>query len=82
MTTDERLEKLVERHEALTESVELIAKMQLEGEKRHTWVVDTLVRLEGSILEHDSQIGKLTQSVNSLAQTVERYIKSRHNGGN
>ena len=29
MTIDERLEKLTERHEALTQTVELIAAMQL-----------------------------------------------------
>jgi chromosome segregation ATPase len=82
VTADERLEKLVERHEALTQSVELITKAQLESEKRHAWVVDTLLRLEGSILDHDAQIGKLTESVKSLAQTVDRYIKARTNGGN
>lgn len=32
MTIDERLEKLTERHEALTQTVELIARMQLENE--------------------------------------------------
>ena len=32
MTVDERLEKLVERHEALTQSVELVAAMQLKTE--------------------------------------------------
>ena len=34
MTIDERLERLTARHEALTQTVELIAAMQLTNEKR------------------------------------------------
>lgn len=34
MNIDERLEKLAERHEALTQTVELIAAMQRDNEKR------------------------------------------------
>jgi len=34
MTIDERLEKLTERHEALAQSLEIIAGMQLAAEKR------------------------------------------------
>jgi hypothetical protein len=34
MTIDERLEKLTGRHEALTQTVELIAAMQRDSEKR------------------------------------------------
>ncbi|MGH9585236.1 MAG: hypothetical protein ACRD4O_20145 [Bryobacteraceae bacterium] len=34
MNIDERLEKLTERHEALTQTVELIVSMQRENEKR------------------------------------------------
>ena len=31
MTTDERLEKLIQRHEALAETVQILASMQLEA---------------------------------------------------
>ena len=34
MTIDERLERLTERHEALTQTVELIAAMQLANDKQ------------------------------------------------
>jgi len=34
MTIDERLERLTERHEALTQTVELIAVMQLANDKQ------------------------------------------------
>jgi len=33
MTTDERLDRLTERHNALTQTVEVIAGMQRENEK-------------------------------------------------
>ena len=48
MSIDERLEKLVERHEALTQSVELVATMQQEVEKEQkktTLEVRKLARL-------------------------------------
>jgi hypothetical protein len=35
MNIDERLAALVERHEALTETVELLAEQQAEAEERH-----------------------------------------------
>jgi hypothetical protein len=35
VTIDERLEKLTERHEALTQTVELTARMQQDNEKRY-----------------------------------------------
>ncbi len=34
MTIDERLDRLTDRHEALTQTVEIIASMQRENEKR------------------------------------------------
>ena len=34
MTIDERLERLTERHEALTQTVELIAAVQLANDKQ------------------------------------------------
>ena len=35
MDIDQRLDKLAERHEALTQSVELIARMQQKNEEAH-----------------------------------------------
>jgi uncharacterized protein Yka (UPF0111/DUF47 family) len=35
VTIDERLEKLVERHEALTQSMELMEERQIAAEERH-----------------------------------------------
>jgi hypothetical protein len=73
MTTDERLEKLIERHEALALSVEMLAGMQREtevlhreNEKRVAQIMDTMNRM-GRIIEiheqlhddHDSRLNKL-----------------------
>ena len=53
MDMDKRLEKLVERHEALSQTVEILAGMQRENEKRfdqvtHNFeiVLDSIKRLE------------------------------------
>ena len=76
---DKRLDRLTERHEALAQSAELIVKAQLEHEKRHAWVVDTLVRIEGNILDNELQLRELKEQV---AATVDRYIRARGNGPN
>ena len=80
MNIDERLEKLTERHEALIQTVELLAAAQRETDKRHAGVVDTLVRIEGNTLDNELQINKLTATVDRLAETVDRYIAARGNG--
>ena len=69
-----------ERLEALTETVELLAAMQRENDKRHAWVVDTLVRIEGNVLDNELQFSKLTSTVDRLAQTVDRSIAARGHG--
>jgi hypothetical protein len=59
MTMDERLEKLLERREALTQSVELIASMQQDVEresKKTTQEIRKLARLVRVIvLDHESR---------------------------
>jgi DNA repair exonuclease SbcCD ATPase subunit len=42
MTIDERLEKLAERHEALTETVELLAQRSVAAEERHDREMDEI----------------------------------------
>ena len=58
MTIDERLEKLVERHEALTQSVELMAS--------------TMNRLEKVSAENASSIGMLARAVLSHEERLDR----------
>ena len=49
MTIDERLEKLTERHEALTQTVELIAADNRQTAQRMGKLVDSIDRLAGVV---------------------------------
>jgi hypothetical protein len=62
VTIDERLEKLTERHEALSQTVELIANVQRENEQRFATVtrnfevvLDSIKRLE-NIAAHEQRL--------------------------
>lgn len=69
MTIDERLERLTERHEALTQTVELVAHMQQENEK---------AQQKNQIL-----LGNVMESIDSLAriaQSHERRITGLEGG--
>jgi len=63
MNIEEKLEKLVERHEALTQSVELIASLQQDVEKeskKTTVELRKLARLVRVIvLDHESRLVEL-----------------------
>ena len=67
MNIDERLEKLAERHEALTQTVELIAAMQRDNEIRtdkrfdqvarnFETVLDSIKRLENIAVAHEQRL--------------------------
>ena len=75
MSIDQRLERLTERHEALTQSVELLHAMQGANEKRfeeigaafaqvtHNFetVLDSIKRLENIAMAHEQRIEDLEQ---------------------
>ena len=68
MNIDERLEKLAERHEALTQTVELIAAMQRDNDARFAQVtrnfetvLDSIKRLENIAAAHERRIEDLEQ---------------------
>ena len=63
MTFEERIDRLTERHEALTQTVEIIAGMQRENEVRMAKMEDGMVQLEVTM-------GKLTTTMNRLANIV------------
>jgi hypothetical protein len=56
MEIDERLEKLADRHEALTQAVELLAAMYQQNEKRLTQVLDAINRLANIAEAHDVRL--------------------------
>ena len=56
MTLDERLEKLADRHEALTQAVELLASMYQQNERRLAQVLDAINRLANIAEAHDVRL--------------------------
>ena len=59
MTIDERLERLTERHEALTQTVELIAAAQVKNDERMGLLMETMNRLGNIIIAHEERIERL-----------------------
>jgi archaellum component FlaC len=59
MTIDERLDRLTERYEALTQTVELIAAQQLKNDERMGQLMDTMNRLGNIVIAHEPRIEDL-----------------------
>jgi flagellar capping protein FliD len=66
MTIDERLERLTERHEALTQIVEMLATRAGEEERRITARFDRLSEivehLVQVVINHEGRVAKLEQN--------------------
>lgn len=67
MTIDERLERLTERHEALTQTVEIIAGMQKETERKLDRLTD--------------RVTQIADLVGDLVQIVRRHEERLDAGG-
>ena len=59
MTIDERLDRLTERHEALSQSLEIIAGMQVDNEKRLGQLMDSMNRLVHIVEIHEQRLDNL-----------------------
>jgi len=59
MSIDERLDRLTERHEALTQTVELIAAAQMKNDERMGQLTDTMNRLANIVIAHEQRIEDL-----------------------
>ena len=77
MTIDDRLDRLTERHEALTQTVELIAAAQLKTDERLAQLEEHMVRLEEHIGRIDESLlvlagrsGQLMDTMNRLANII------------
>jgi hypothetical protein len=66
MTIDKRLDKLTERHEALTQAVEIIASMQRDNEKR-------FAENERRFAENEKRFEKLTDLFGGLLGIVKQH---------
>ena len=68
VTIDERLEKLAERHEALTQTVEIIAGMQQQNEQRLVQVLDAINRLANIAEAHESILDDHERPLDDLSR--------------
>jgi hypothetical protein len=57
MTIDERLERLTERHEALTQSVELMAAENKQRDRRMGEIMEGIARLLHAAEIHEQRLG-------------------------
>jgi predicted nuclease with TOPRIM domain len=59
VTIDERLERLTERTEALTQSVELLASMHKDNEQRMAVLAESMTKLADAVLNHEHRLDDL-----------------------
>ncbi len=59
MTIDERLDRLTQRHEALAQTMELIAAAQIKNDERMAELTETMTRLANIIIAHEQRIDNL-----------------------
>ena len=59
MTIDERLERLTERHEALTQSVEILARTTREHSQQITEIMEAAARLLHIAQIHEQRLTRL-----------------------
>jgi hypothetical protein len=59
MTIDERLERLTERHEALTQSVEILARTTHEHSQQITGIMEAAARLLHVAQIHEQRLTRL-----------------------
>jgi chromosome segregation ATPase len=69
MTIDERLEKLTERHETLTQSVELLRIAQEETDRRFKRVADLFAQTDGFI----NDLARIARSHEDRLDNIERH---------
>jgi chromosome segregation ATPase len=59
MTTEERFQQLLERHEALTQTVELLAERQKETDRRLAQVLEAITRVTNIAEAHERGLDNL-----------------------
>jgi hypothetical protein len=59
MTTEEKLDKLTERVDAIARNVELLSGMQIESERRHNRLMEAVERMVNIVVSHDERLDRL-----------------------
>ncbi len=70
MTIDERIERLTERHEALTQTVEIIAGMQRENERR---LEEGFRKNEEAHHKNEVLLAQVIEGIDSLARIAHAH---------
>ncbi|MGD1070064.1 MAG: hypothetical protein ABSB15_07975 [Bryobacteraceae bacterium] len=70
VSIEERLEKLTERHEALTQTVEIIAVMRKENEKRFA---ERAAENDRRFAETDRRTGQVLEGITQLGHIAESH---------
>ena len=71
MNFEESLERLKERHEALTQTVEIIAAMQKENDRRFAESAAERDKRMGQVLEFITQLGHIAESHDHRLDNLE-----------
>jgi septal ring factor EnvC (AmiA/AmiB activator) len=69
---DQRLDRLTERHEALTQTVELIAAAQLKSDERLEKVTADIAKLAALMSQTDKFINRLAHIAEAHEQRLDR----------
>ena len=78
---DQRLDRLTERHEALTQTVELIAAAQLKSDERLGQVTADIAKLAALMSQTDKFINRLAQWPTSSGPTTSKGSKAPRSRG-
>ena len=73
MTIEERLEVLTARHEALTQTVEIIAGMQKENERRFAENERRFAETDRRFAETDRRLGQVLEAITQLGHIAEAH---------
>jgi hypothetical protein len=70
MDIDQRLDKLTERHEALTQSVELLVHTQREGFRKHEILLE---KHEEAMNKNQVLLSHVLESIDSLSRIAHAH---------
>jgi predicted nuclease with TOPRIM domain len=73
MTIDERLDRLMERHAALTQTVELLAAAQLKADERMALLEDHLAHVDERLVVLADRTAQLMDTMNRLGNIVNSH---------
>lgn len=77
----ERQERIAEQQEISATQIGALASLQTSNDERIARFERSYIAISDLLQKHDGQLVALTDGLNKLTQTVERYISARGNNG-